>query len=138
MTDVDCLLLSRFYQIAKISVIKLETFLPKTTNPELQTFISNQILDYDAIVKECCTLSKSHCTALPENSFFKRCKQITEDFFVGITSIDKKTIISCISTLNLVTLAELYDVESASSETINIGKHLLAIHNNNLQTLTEK
>lgn len=137
MTTVDHILLSRFYQIAKISVLQLEDIISKINKPELQTIVSNQISNYDVLVKECCTLAKSHSVSLPDHIFFKRCKQIIEDNFANINCIETSTLIAITSTFSLNTLIELYNVESANSETISIGKHLLNMQENNLQILKQ-
>ena len=137
MNYVDHILLSRFYQIAKISVLQLETFLPKIKHPELQTIISNQITNYDVLVAECKTLAKAHSVALPDNAFFSRCKQIVEDSFGDFSSINKQILIACTTAFSLNTLIEIYNVESAESETIHIGKHLQSMQDNNLQILKQ-
>ena len=135
MTDVDIILLSRFYQISKISVMQYEHFLTKI-KPEYQTIISNQMTNYDVLSKECCTLAKSHNISLPDHLFFKRCKQVIDDNLCSI-KINLDTIIACLSIGRLHTLTEIYDVEQANSETVLIGKHLLALQDNNLQTLLQ-
>ncbi len=137
MNYVDHILLSRFYQIAKISVLQLEAFLPKIKHKELQTIISNQIANYDVLVTECRTLAKAHSIALPDNAFFSRCKQIIEDSFDDFTSINKQILIACTTLSSLNTLIEIYNVESAESETINIGKHLQTMQDNHLLILKQ-
>ncbi|MBQ7880783.1 MAG: hypothetical protein IJ358_02965 [Clostridia bacterium] len=137
MNYVDHLLLSRFYQIAKISVLQFEVIMPKIKNKELQTIVSNQISNYDVLVKECQTLAKAHSIALPDHIFFKRCKQIIDENFDNITSVNTQTLIACTILSSLNTLIEIYNVESADSETINIGKHLQSMQDNNLQILRE-
>ena len=137
MNYVDNLLLSRFYQIAKLSVLQLEVVMPKIKNKELQTIISNQIANYDVLVKECQTIAKAHSIALPDHIFFKRCKQIIDENFENITSVNIQTLIVCTTLSSLNTLIEIYNVESATSETISIGKHLQSMQENNLQILKE-
>ena len=137
MNYVDHILLSRFYQIAKISALQLEIFLPKIKHQELQTIISNQMSNYDVLVAECKTLAKAHSVSLPDNAFFSRCKQIIEDSFGDFSSINKQILIACTAVSSLNTLIEIYNVESADSETIRIGKHLQAMQDNNLQILNQ-
>ena len=137
MNCVDHILLSRFYQIAKISVLILEASLPKIKQTELQTKISNQISKYDVLVEECRTLAKSHSITLPDNTFFKSCKQVIENNFDSFNSINKQVLIAFTITLSLNTLTEIYDVESVNTETINIGKHLQSMQEHNLQTLNQ-
>ena len=136
MNYVDHILLSRFYQIAKISTITLDTFLTKTSNTELQTIISKQLANYDVLVTECCTLAKAHKVALADHIFFKRCRQIIDENFENI-SITPAIVIACTCISSLNTLIEIYNVESADSETINIGKHLQIMQENNLQILSQ-
>ena len=137
MTDVDCILLSRFYQISKISVLQLELILPKISNKELQTEISNQIASYDILATECCTLAKAHKISLPDYEFFKRCRELIDENFNQLSSISHETIIAITTTSCLNTLIEIYNVESGDSETINIGKHLQNMQCNNLQMLKQ-
>ena len=137
MNYVDHILLSRFYQIAKISVLQLELSLPKIKQKELQTIISNQISNYDVLVAECRTLAKAHSINLPDNTFFNRCKQIIDNNFESFKSIDNDILIACTTISSLNTLIEIYNVESAKSETINIGKHLQLMQENNLQILKQ-
>jgi len=137
MNCVDNILLSRFYQIAKISVLILESSLPKIKSTELQTTISNQISNYDVLVEECRTLAKAHSITLPDNAFFKCCKQIVDINFNNLTCINKQILIAFTTTLSLNTLTEIYDVESVDTETINIGKHLQSMQENNLQILNQ-
>lgn len=137
MTTVDHFLLSRFYEIAKISTIELEFFLNKIKKPELQTIIAKQISNYDVLTKECCTLAKSHSINLPDHLFFKRCKQIIEDNFDTMKTISIDLIIASTTALSLNTLSHIYNVESADSETISIGKHLQNMQDNHLQILKQ-
>ena len=137
MTHVDHLLVSRFYQISKIAVILLESTMPKIKNEELKTIISNQMSTYDVLSKECCTMAKSHLVALPDNAYFKRCRELIVEAFNNISSVNLQTLIACTTLLSLNALTEIYDVEMANSETINLGKHLQNIIANNLQVLTE-
>lgn len=137
MNYVDHILLSRFYQIAKISVLQLESFLPKIKHQELQTIISNQISNYDVLVAECRTLGKAHSINLPDNTFFNRCKQIIDDNFECFKSINQEILIACTTISSLNTLIEIYNVESAESETISIGKHLQSMQENSLQILKQ-
>ena len=94
MTDVDCILLSRFYQIAKISTLQLEAIMPNISNQELQTIISNQIANYDVLSTECCTLAKAHKISLPDYEFFKRCSELINENFNQFSSITHETIIA--------------------------------------------
>ena len=137
MTTVDHFLLSRFYEIAKISTIQLEVFLNKIKKPELQTIIAKQISNYEVLVKECCTLAKSHSINLPDHVFFKRCKQVIEENFEAIKSISLDLIIASTTMLSLNTLSHIYNVESADSETISLGKHLQNMQDNHLQILKQ-
>lgn len=137
MTSVDYILISRFYQIAKISVLEYEAILPKITSPELQLLVSNQMANCDVICGECLAISKSNNIPLPNGDFFKRSKQIIEDNFSQFAEINLSTIVACTTTLNLHTLIELYNVESATSETILIGKHLQLMQEQFLQLLRE-
>jgi len=137
MNCVDHILLSRFYQIAKISVLILESSLPKIKNKELQTTISNQMSNYDVLVEECRTLAKAHSISLPDNAFFKCCKQIIDSNFDNLSCISNQILIAFTTSLSLNTLAEIYDVESVNTETINIGKHLQSMQENNLQVLNQ-
>lgn len=138
MTTVDHILLSRFYQIAKISTLQLEAITPKINDNDLQSIISTQISNYDVIAQECCTLAKVHSIALPDHTFFKRCKQIIDYNFEDIDPINIQTLIACTIAFSLNTLSELYNVESANSETINIGKHLQTMQDNNLKILKHR
>jgi len=137
MTDVDHLLLSRFYQLSKIAVLQLESMMPKIKNQELKIIVSNQLATYDVLSKECCTMAKSHNIALPDNTFFKRCREILDDAFDNVNNINLQTLIVHTCLLSLNALTEIYDVESATSETINLGKHLQSMIDTNLQILTE-
>ena len=137
MTHVDHLLVSRFYQISKLAVILFENTMPKIKNQELKTIISNQISTYDVLSKECCTMAKSHVVALPDNAYFKRCRELIADAFDSINQINLPTLIACTTLFSLNILTEIYDVETANSETINLGKHLQKVIANNLQVLTE-
>lgn len=137
MTHVDHMLLAKFYQIAKISVIQLEAVISKIKNIELQAIISNQISNYDVLAKECSALAKVHSVALPDNMFFKRCKQVIDNNFDSITNVSLDLLIACTTIYSLDTLTEIYNVESANSETINIGKHLQNMQDNNLQILRQ-
>lgn len=137
MTIIDNLLLSRFYQIAKISALEYEAILLKIKNPDLQTIISKQISNYDVLASECSTIAKSNKIDLPDNAFFKRCKEIIEENFTPLTFKSLEPIIACTTSTNIHTLMELYDVESATSETIEIGRHLLKMQNDSLQLLHE-
>ena len=136
MNYVDHILLSRFYQIAKISTFYLDTIINQTSNNNLKTLISNQLANYDVITNECNMLAKAHSVTLPDHTFFKRCKQIIEDNFSTI-SATPQIIIASTTMLNLSTLIEIYNVESADSETIRIGKHLQSMQENNLQILQQ-
>ena len=137
MNYVDNLLLSRFYQIAKLSVLQLEAVMPKIKNTELQTIISNQITNYDVLITECNTIAKTHSIALPDHLFFKRCKQLIDENFEYIKSVNPQTLIAITTLSALNTLIEIYNVESAGSETINIGKHLQSMQQNNLEILKQ-
>lgn len=136
MTSVDYILISRFYQIAKISVIQHEIIMPKTP-AELQVIVSNQMANYNVICEECLAMAKSYNIPLPSGDFFKRSKQIIEDNFSKFTEIGLQTIVACTTISSLHTLTELYNVESATSETILIGKHLQLMQEQFLQLLRE-
>lgn len=137
MTIIDNLLLSRFYQISKISIIQYENILLKIKNIDLQTIISKQISNYDVIAKECSTIAKTNKINLPDNMFFKRCSELIEKNFENLHFKSLESIISCTTITHLHTMIELYDVETADSETIKIGKHLLKIQEDFLQLLQE-
>lgn len=137
MTIIDNLLLSRFYQISKISIIQYENILLKIKNIDLQTIISKQISNYDVIAKECSTIAKTNKIDLPDNMFFKRCSELIEKNFENLHFKSLESIISCSTITHLHTMIELYDVETADSETIKIGKHLLKIQEDFLQLLQE-
>lgn len=137
MTSVDYILISRFYQIAKISVLIYEEISPKLDSKDLQILTSNQMANYDVITEECKAISKAHKIPLPDNAFFSRCKQIIAENFDKYTVIQPETLMACTTTLSLHTLVEIYNVESATSETINIGKHLQLMQEQFLQLLRE-
>ncbi len=137
MTIIDNLLLSRFYQISKISIIQYENILLKIKNIDLQTIISKQISNYDVIAKECSTIAKTNKIDLPDNMFFKRCSELIEKNFENLHFKSLESIISCTTITHLHTMIELYDVETADSETIKIGKHLLKMQEDFLQLLQE-
>lgn len=137
MTIIDNLLLSRFYQISKISIIQYENILLKIKNIDLQTIISKQIYNYDVIAKECSTIAKTNKIDLPDNMFFKRCSELIEKNFENLHFKSLESIISCTTITHLHTMIELYDVEIADSETIKIGKHLLKMQEDFLQLLQE-
>ena len=137
MTIIDNLLLSRFYQISKISIIQYENILLKIKNMDLQTIISKQISNYDVIAKECSTIAKTNKIDLPDNMFFKRCSELIEKNFENLHFKSLESIISCTTITHLHTMIELYDVETADSETIKIGKHLLKMQEDFLQLLQE-
>lgn len=137
MTIIDNLLLSRFYQISKISIIQYENILLKIKNIDLQTIISKQISNYDVIAKECSTIAKTNKIDLPDNMFFKRCSELIEKNFENLHFKSLESIISCSTITHLHTMIELYDVETADSETIKIGKHLLKMQEDFLQLLQE-
>ena len=137
MTIIDNLLLSRFYQISKISIIQYENILLKIKNIDLQTIISKQISNYDVIAKECSTIAKTNKINLPDNMFFKRCSELIEKNFENLHFKSLESIISCTTITHLHTMIELYDVETADSETIKIGKHLLKMQEDFLQLLQE-
>lgn len=137
MTSPDHILLSRFYQIARISCMELEYFVGKISNPKLQTIISNQAANYELVANECFALAKTHSVALPDNMFFKRCSGTFQQNYECITTINLQSVIACISNLNIYLMIEMYNVESATSETISIGKHLQALHEDNLNILCQ-
>lgn len=137
MTSVDYILISRFYQIAKISVLEYEAILPKLSNPDLQTLVSKQMANYNVISEKCSAISKTHKIALSSGEFFKRCKQLIDDNLTKFTHLDLQFLVACTTALSLHTLVELYNVESATSETINIGKHLQLMQEQFLQLLRE-
>lgn len=137
MTIIDNLLLSRFYQISKISIIQYENILLKIKNIDLQTIISKQISNYDVITKECSTIAKTNKIDLPDNMFFKRCSELIEKNFENLHFKSLESIISCTTITHLHTMIELYDVETADSETIKIGKRLLKMQEDFLQLLQE-
>lgn len=137
MTDIDNLLLSRIYQLAKICVIEYEAILPKIKNPDIQTLISNQTSNYDLIVKECSTLAKSHNITLPESTFFKRCRDTIEANFEALKFNSLTPLITCGTITSLHILMDIYDLESANSETISIAKHFKTLQDNFLNALAE-
>lgn len=137
MTSVDYILISRFYQIAKISVIIYDTISPKINNKDFQMLVSNQTANYDVISEECKAISKTHKIPLPDNTFFNRCKQIIVENFDKYPTVQPETLMACTTVLSLHTLVEIYNVESATSETINLGKHLQLMQEQFLQLLRE-
>ncbi len=137
MTSPDHILLSRFYQIARLSSMELEFFVPKISNKKLQTIISNQAYNYELLANECFALAKTHSVNLPDNQFFKRCNDIIAQNFNHLPYIDLSAIIACISNFNIHLMIELYNVEMADSETINIGKHLKILQEDNLNILCQ-
>ena len=137
MTSPDHILLSRFYQIARISYMQLEYFVTKISNPKLQTIISNLASNYELVANECFTLAKSHSVNLPDNIFFKRCADILHQNYSCLNNISLQAIISCITNLNIQLMIEMYNVETATSETISIGKHLQAMQEDNLNILCQ-
>ena len=137
MTDIDNLLLSRIYQLAKICVIEYETILPKIKNTDIQTLISNQMNNYDLIVKECLTLSKTNKVNFPDIAFFKRCKEQIETNFEQLKFNTLEPLITCGTITSLHILMDIYDIESADSETINIAKHFKTLQDNFIDLLTK-
>lgn len=137
MTDIDTLLLSRIYQLAKICVIEYEAILPKIKNPDIQTLLSNQSSNYDLIVKECSTLAKANNVALPESTFFKRCHETIATNFETLKFNTLDPLITSATITSLHILMDIYDLESASSETISIAKHFKALQDNFLNALAE-
>lgn len=137
MTSVDYILISRFYQIAKISAMQYEAVLNKLSSPDLQLLVSNQMANYDVICEECLSISKANNIPLPNGDFFARCRQIIAHNFDKFSKIDLQFIISSTTAFSLQTLIELYNVESATSETISIGKHLQLMQEQFLQLLRE-
>ena len=137
MTSPDHILLSRFYQIARLTSMELEFFVPKISNPKLQTIISNQASSYELLANECFALAKTHSVNLPNSLFFKRCNEIISQNFANLKHIDLSAIISCISSFSIYLMIEMYNVETADSETINIGRHLKMLQEDNLNILCQ-
>lgn len=137
MTSPDHILLSRFYQIARLTSIELEFFIPRISNSKLQTIISNQASNYELLANECFALAKTHSVNLPDNLFFKRCSEIISQNFANLKHIDLSAIIACISNFNIHLMIEMYNVETADSETINIGRHLKMLQEDNLNILCQ-
>jgi len=100
--------------------------LKKCTNPAFKEIISEQMKQYNAIWKECQTIAHSHNTKLPDNSVFKKMKQIVMINFSLMFKQTDRRIAEMMITGTVMGIIDaikaLYDLDKADKEIIELGK----------------
>ena len=134
MNEIDKKLLTRIYQDSRVGILATEEVIEKCKDESFKELISKQMSDYDLISKECETIAKSNKIELPDNSFFKKIKQLTMLNFSLLLDRSDRHIAELMITGTVMGIIDaiksLYDLDEADSNIVAIGKRL--------QTLQER
>lgn len=132
-------LLTRLYQDAKIGELGTEEVLERCTDDKFKEIISNQMAQYNLIAKECETLAKTNKIELPDNSFFKKIKQVTMINMSLLFNNKDRHIAEIMITGTVMGIIDaikaLYDLDKADEEILSIGKKLQAMQEKYVETL---
>ena len=139
MTDQDKKLLTRIYQDSRVGALGCEEVLKRCTDPSFKEIISNQMNEYNAISKECLVIANNHKTKLPDNSFFKKMKQIVMINFSLMFKETDRRIAEMMITGTFMGIIDaikaLYDLDKADKEIIELGRKHQALQEKYVETL---
>lgn len=139
MTDEDKKLLTRIYQDSRVGALGCEEVLKRCTNPAFKEIISNQMKEYNSIAKECLQIANNHKTKLPDNSFFKKMKQIVMINFSLLFKETDRRIAEMMITGTVMGIIDaikaLYDLDKADKTILEIGKKHQALQEKYVESL---
>ena len=139
MTLEDKKLLTRIYQDARVGALGCQEVLKKCTNPSFKEVISNQMKEYTSVYEKCLEIAKLDGTKLPDNSFFKKMKQIV---MINMGLLFKETdrrIAEMMITGTIMGIIDvikaIYDLDKAGKEIMDLAKKQQLIQEKYLENL---
>lgn len=139
MNEQSQKLLTRLYQDCKIGELASLEVLEKCKDVSFKEIIAKQLNQYKDIAKECEDLAKGHDIVLPDNSFFKKFKQIAMINLSLLFKGNDRRIAEMMITGTVMGIIDsikaLYDLSKAEAEVLNIGRKLQAMQEKYVEAL---
>lgn len=131
MKKTDLELLTSIYQNAKTATQSINDILPAVTEKELKHELSNEITEYELIIKQCEMIAGNRAEELKDNSWFEKAKLWTSIKMTTLTNKSTRhlTEMLLIGTVmgTLQCYKDIADYKNATKELLLLCGKLLSI-----------